>query len=120
MRGKPLLGIIYGDFYREGAIVLALLSLGQIVNVWAGSCGLTLMMTGHQRTMMGITVACGFFVVAGAIWLVEGYGAAGVAAAAALAMILQNITMVLFAKQNTVVWTYARPALIDIYKLMPR
>ncbi len=108
--GKPILGLIYGNFYREGATVLILLSLGQFVNVWVGSCGFTLMMTGHQATMMAITVASGVLTVAGGIWLVRDYGAIGVASASGVTMILQNIVMLWFVKKRVGVWTHAQLA----------
>ena len=46
--GKFILGTIYGKYYSEGAYVLSILSLGQLVNVAVGSCGMVLMMTGYQ------------------------------------------------------------------------
>lgn len=104
--GGPILGLVFGEYYREGATVLALLSVGQLVNVWAGSCGLTLMMTGHQTAMMRITVFCGITMVALGLVLVGPYGAMGVAVAASAGLILQNIAMWLGVKFTTGMWTH--------------
>ncbi len=106
--GGPILGLIYGSFYSEGSYILIILSVGQLVNVWAGSCGLALMLTGHQLTMMSITIFCGMWVVLGAWWLVPSYGGEGVAAAAATGMFLQNLLMLFFAKKKIGVWTHVR------------
>lgn len=106
--GSPILALVYGEFYRNGATVLALLSLGQFVNVLAGSCGLVLMMTGFQASMMWITIVCGLLTVTGAMLLVEQYGANGVATVAAAAMMTQNGLMLLFCKLKTGIWTHAK------------
>ena len=43
--GDSILGYIFGEFYRGAGVVLLVLSIGQLINVWAGSCGLALMLT---------------------------------------------------------------------------
>ena len=106
--GKSILSFVYGGHYREGAIVLLLLSVGQLVNVWVGSCGLTLIMTGYQAELMMITVACGILTIVGAMWLVKTYGAIGVASIVTAAITLQNILMLLVAKYKTGIWTHVR------------
>src|ERR687894_697231 len=53
---SPILDLVYGNYYREGAVVLALLSIGLFANVCAGSCGIVLAYTGHQKTQMMITI----------------------------------------------------------------
>jgi O-antigen/teichoic acid export membrane protein len=106
--GAPILGLVYGDYYRAGAVVLTLLSLGQLVNVWTGSSGITLMMTGHQFVMMAITVVCGAVTIATCLGVVGQYGSTGVAAAAAGGLALQSVSMWLGAKATTGMWTHAR------------
>lgn len=105
--GGPIMGLVFGEFYRAGAVLLALLSLGQMVGVWAGSCGQALMMTGHQNTMMVVTIITGLIMVAGAMWAVQQYGTIGVAAAAAGGLILQNIIQLLVVRRKIGVWTHA-------------
>jgi len=104
--GGPVLGIIYGEYYRAGATVLALLSLGQLTNVWSGSCGMTLGMTGHQALLMGITLFCGTVTVLTGLAVVDGYGSAGVAVAASGGLALQNLSMWLAARYTTGIWTH--------------
>lgn len=105
--GGPILGLVYGDYYRTGATVLALLSLGQLVNVWTGCCTTTLMMTGHQLAMMTITMVCGSLTIVAILLVVGPYGSTGVAVATAAGLGLQNILMWLGARAATGMWTHA-------------
>ncbi|ABG04889.1 polysaccharide biosynthesis protein [Rubrobacter xylanophilus DSM 9941] len=103
----PLLGLVYGDYYRAGAGALAVLSLGQLVSVWTGSCGLALQMTGHQRTMMAVSVGTGAATLAAMFALVVPYGVAGVVAARVSGLVLQNLLLWLAARYRTGMWTHA-------------
>lgn len=104
--GDSILSLFFGEYYQAGATVLAILSLGQLANVWAGSCGLTLMLTGHQSTMMLISIVCGAFTATLAWFLVVKYGGVGVATAGAVGMLLQNLLMLAFARKKVGVWTH--------------
>ncbi len=104
--GQFILATLYGEFYSAAALILAILSAGQIANVWSGSCGLTLMMTGHHRTLMKITIFCGIATVTAALWAVRNYGAPGVAIAASSGLVLQNLLMLFYAKRKTGIWTH--------------
>ncbi len=111
--GDTILEFVYGAFYRDGAMVLALLSLGQVVSVWAGSCGLTLSMTGFQKAFMMITIGCGLVNILGAVFLVQTYGPLGVACAAAFSLALANILSLLAVKRDVGIWTH-----IDLMKIL--
>lgn len=103
----PILDLVYGDYYRAGALALAVLSLGQLVSVWTGSCGLALQMTGHQRTMMTISLATGGATLAAMFLAVGPYGITGVVAARVSGLVLQNLLLWLAAKYRTGMWTHA-------------
>lgn len=105
--GGPLMSFVFGEYYREAYALLILLSLGQIVHVWAGAGGQVLMMTGHQTTMMVVTVTTGLLAVIGSLWAVQQYGAVGVAAAAASGVILQKIAMLFVVRKKIGIWTHA-------------
>jgi O-antigen/teichoic acid export membrane protein len=106
--GKYILGTIYGSYYSEGAYVLSILSLGQIINVAAGSCGMVLMMTGHQTWMMYITFFSGLLIITGSITLVQEYQTFGVACVVSFGTALQNILMLLSVKSKIKLWTHIR------------
>lgn len=99
--GDPIMGLVYGDYYAAGGILLALISVGKIVSVWAGSCQLTLMMTGKQKSAMWISVLSGALAIVGGIWAVEKFGAAGVAVAVAGGTAIQNVLMWMWAIRAT-------------------
>lgn len=106
--GADILEFVYGSVYRDGAMVLALTSLGQIVNVWSGSCGLALMMTDHQRALMLISVLRSVLTVSAALALVQPLGIVGVAGVMALGVALQNIWTLGYVKHAVGIWTHAR------------
>lgn len=105
--GRQLLELVYGPYYRAGWIVLLILGVGQLINVLAGSCGTTLMMTGHQNTMMFISVFSATLMAVLAIVLGSRWGGVGVAVAAATGITVQNILMWTFAKRLTGLRTHA-------------
>jgi O-antigen/teichoic acid export membrane protein len=107
--GKPILGLVYNqDIYHSNTawLVLLILSAAKLVAVWSGSCGLVLQFTGHQVSMLRVSLLTSplFFILA--IPAAMRYGPVGVAAAAALITSLQNVLMVLLAKRETGMWTH--------------
>jgi len=104
--GGPILGLVYGDYYRAGALVLVLLSAAKLVAVWSGSCGLVLQFTGHQMSMLRVSILTSPLFIAGALLAARDYGAVGVACAAAAATALQNVILVQVAKRETGMWTH--------------
>jgi O-antigen/teichoic acid export membrane protein len=102
----PILELVYGPYYREGAVVLALLSIGLFASVCAGSCGIVLAYTGHQKTLMVITVAISIATLIAMLAAVEPYGIVGVAMAKTIGQILQNGIVLLVVKQKTGMWTH--------------
>jgi O-antigen/teichoic acid export membrane protein len=104
--GRTVLGHVYGPYYTQGAVVLSILSFGRLVSVWAGASGVTLIMTGHQKAMMYLTVTTGTLSVAGGILLAPRFGGTGVATATLVMAIVQNVLQVVIAKRRVGVWTF--------------
>lgn len=102
----PIMGLVYGDYYREGAIALTLLSIGALVHVCAGSCGITLLMSGHQKTEMIITIITSTATFAGMLATVGPYGIVGVATARMGGTILQNVLTLVMVRRKTGMWTH--------------
>ncbi len=109
---RPILDILFGAYYTSGASVLRLLSVAQLFNVMVGSCGYTLLMTGHQKATMGITLVSCSIAVLGGLAVVEPFGLEGVAAVSAVAVIVQQVLMLAFARWRCGVWTHGSPLLI--------
>src|SRR5215213_3733398 len=121
--GGPILGLVYGKpIYHSDTAVLVLLTLSaaKLTAVWSGSCGLVLQFTGHQRSMLRVSVLTSplFFVVA--ILATQRYGSVGVACAAGATTALQNVIMVLLAKRKTGMWTHVMFSLTPFRKMLSR
>jgi O-antigen/teichoic acid export membrane protein len=104
--GAPILSLVYGPAFGSGAAVLALLSLGKLVNVGTGSCGVTMSMTGHHTALMTITVITSAFTVGGCFLVVGSHGMEGVAAVVCAGTILQNVAMWLETRRRAGIWTH--------------
>jgi O-antigen/teichoic acid export membrane protein len=92
--GEWILGVGFGDFYRDALPVLRILMVGQLANVLAGPNMLVLTMTGHHRVALAGTALSATFVLVGAALLAPAHGAAGVALAAAGGILLQNAFLI--------------------------
>lgn len=105
--GSSVMGHVWGRaFYRQGASVLAILSTARMFAIWTGPCGVALMMTGHQRAIMYLTLFCGAASVGAGILAAPHFGPMGVAVATGGAQVLQNSLQLLLAKRRLDVWTH--------------
>lgn len=104
--GEPIMHAIYGSQYGIGAMVLAVLALGSIVHIWAGTANIVLMSTGHQTTMMVTTAVTGVIAVLLALYAVADYGALGVAVAMAVGGNLQGLGLWWVTHRKTGIWTH--------------
>jgi O-antigen/teichoic acid export membrane protein len=102
----PILGLVYTDYYTKAALVLALLSLGPLVSVLAGCCGIVLSYTGHQKTQMVITIAVSAATFIAMLATAAPYGIVGVAIAKTAGQVLQNAIVLLVVRQKTGMWTH--------------
>lgn len=116
-----VLGLIYGDFYRNGGMLLILISAGQLVNVWAGSGILVLMMTGNQMPLMKIVTVFGAMLVIAGIPVVEHYGSTGMAFVTGLTTAGQALASLFYIRYKTGMWTHARlSGMFDVVKKLIR
>lgn len=105
--GGQVLSLVYGENYMGGGLLLAILSLGQLINVATGSCGLVLTMTGHRATIMNITLLSAIVVIVGSLLTVQAYGGLGVAIVISLGGVMQNVAMLIYARKHSGIWTHA-------------
>lgn len=92
--GRPVMQIVYGDFYGAGAVPLAVLSVGAAFAVATGSCGMVLIMTGYQRVVMVTSFVAGIVTIAAVFVGGVTGGSVGIACGAAGGKILQNLFQV--------------------------
>jgi O-antigen/teichoic acid export membrane protein len=99
--GQTIISELFGAKYEDGYTVLLILSAGQVVQTFAGSCGFALMMTGHQRIYAWIL---GFSTVITAALDVGAYqlwGLEGIALATAVSLSAQNFVQAAVLKRLT-------------------
>jgi O-antigen/teichoic acid export membrane protein len=116
--GEPILGLVYGDYYRSAAAVLVLLSAAKVAAVWSGSCGLVLQMTDHQASMLRVSILTSPLFLVGAVLAAQRYGPLGVASVAAATTTLQNVILVLVAKKKTGMWTHVTFSLSPLRRVL--
>ena len=104
--GEPILGILYGEHYCQGAKVLMILSLGRLVSVAVGLCGQCLMMGGQQNLMLITSLVSGAVSICGAFILVDKAGYLGVAIAFTGGVIMQNLLQLLLVRKTMGLWTF--------------
>jgi O-antigen/teichoic acid export membrane protein len=83
---------IFGSEFIIASPVLKILALGQFVNVATGSVGYLLMMTGHEKVMRNNIIFASIINVLLTLILVPTHGATGAAIAAAISLIIMNMT----------------------------
>ncbi len=98
--GPLLLELFFGGSYRGAHAVLLILGAGQCINVLCGSGGYTLMMTGHQRDMLWITVFSGALLIPLGFVLGDWLGPCGVALGVAIALATQSVAMCICVKMR--------------------
>lgn len=99
--GAPILGLVFGSFYSDGAQALAILAVGQATNVWSGSCAQVLALTGHERALMRITLLSGALMIGVVLALVGPFGMTGVATGATIGLIAKNVLAWRAARRRT-------------------
>lgn len=104
--GDSVLAMMYGDYYKISYLPLALISAGQLVNVWSGSGITTLMMTGHQRSVMVISIVFGGLIMLGALVAIRPYGIHGVAAVTGSVTAMQALFTLFWVRSKTGLWTH--------------
>jgi O-antigen/teichoic acid export membrane protein len=82
---------LFGAKFAGGAPVLAILAIGQFVNVATGSVGWILIMCGYERLMRNIIIVCATATVALNFLLIPLYGVVGAALATATTLALQML-----------------------------
>jgi O-antigen/teichoic acid export membrane protein len=89
--GSHLLRLTFGEEYVGGAVSLAILCMGQLVNAAMGSVGLLLNMTGHERDTAKAMMAAAIGNIILNLTLIPIFNIEGAAAASAVCLAGWNI-----------------------------
>lgn len=105
---RGVIGAVYGAEYVEGTLPLAILTLGQLVNLGTGSSAYLLIMTGHQDTWLKISGSA-FLLNLLLNWiLIPVLGATGAAVATAIAVAVLFTTALFQVRRRLRLWPYDR------------
>lgn len=107
--GGPILELLFGPYFRQAALPLGILGVGQLFLVLAGSCGCALEMTGHQVGSLVINLVAALALSILGSWAALDFGIVGLAITSASIVAAQSISLWLLAKRVVGVWTH--PAL---------
>ena len=84
---------IFGPEFREGAGVLVVLTLGQLVNVFAGPVGYLLMMSGHEVVVRNITAIVTAVSVSLSFLVIPVAGIMGAAVVKSVSLVMVNLLL---------------------------
>ncbi len=101
---RPMMGI-FGEQFRSGAMVLAILVFAQFVNISTGSVGYLLMMCHHEKLLRNNILAVAGLNILLCFLIIPRFGMLGAAIVSALSMITQNIVSLILVKQKLHFWT---------------
>ncbi|MES1216010.1 MAG: flippase [Bacteroidota bacterium] len=90
--------LFFGDSFLTGRTALLVLCLGQLINIFSGSVGMLLMMSGNQRFSIYSLVASTVLNISLNIILIPRYGILGAAIANAASMVVWNFLMYFFVR----------------------
>ena len=107
--GDLILAMAYGENYRSAYYLLLTIGIGQFVNVWAGSGIIALINTGHQKSVMGISLGFGSLIVLGSLVVVKQHGVTGVALVTGTVTVMQAIFTLFLLRKKTGMWAHAGP-----------
>ncbi len=96
---------LFGEEFKEGAIALVILTIGQFVNAASGSIGNILQMTGKQLIVQNVIFICLFINVILNYLLIPQYGIVGAAFTSMLITIMWNIVLLFFVRFKYGFWT---------------
>ncbi len=87
---EPITVLLFGDRYRDAAVVLAILAVGLYVSAALGFNALTLRVQGAVRQIVAVDIVAAAISVGGSLLLLEPYGAVGAAVVMTVTLIIQN------------------------------
>lgn len=92
--------LLFGRQFTEGATALAILAVGQLVNVTCGPVGVVMMMTGHERAATRIIAIAAITNLGVSGALIPIWGSVGAAVGACASMIVWNVLLVVEARRH--------------------
>jgi O-antigen/teichoic acid export membrane protein len=95
---------LFGEGYEQAALLLAIMAVGQFINVATGSVGYLLNMSGHEKDFRRVTLFVGPLTIVCALVFIQWWGVMGAALATATGVGLQNLSALLMVKKRLGFW----------------
>jgi len=89
--GGKILSLVFGEFYGNGHMILAVLSIGYLSNIVFGPAGFLLKMTFHQTDLLKINLVASLLTILPAAYVAKNHTPESVAIVFAASMVLKNI-----------------------------
>lgn len=102
----------FGPGFQEGAPLLRIIAIAQLVNVSTGSVGFLLNMTGNEKLMRNIAIICNALGLLGFFIFIPFFGALGAAIALAFFLVVQNLTAMVYVWKRLGIWTLPGPNIL--------
>jgi O-antigen/teichoic acid export membrane protein len=98
--GEQLIQFVFGDDYKGSYIPLVILCVGQLFSAIIGSVGLVLNMTGNQKVYSNNNIMMLLLIILLSIPIVIYYNVNGAAVLFSATLVLQNILLLVYVKNN--------------------
>ena len=98
--GSQAITTIWGESYRPVYQIVAIVGLGQVLHTAGGSAGQLLLLLGHQRFVMRVTLAIGACTIVVGILAMKAAGIYGLAVVYSLGLVVQTLAFALRAGQK--------------------
>ncbi len=92
--GRPILGM-FGEGFRAGYLPMVTLLIAKLMNAFAGSVGMVMNMTGHQRMAALIIGSCAVLNLLLSVMLTPRFGLQGAAISTAISIAAWNVLMLI-------------------------
>ena len=106
--GGPILELLFGEFFRQAAVPLGILAIGQLFLVGIGSSGGALEMSGNHRASLLVNSLSAMALLTFGTWAAWRFGIVGLATASASVIAAQSLALWLLARRIVGVWTHPR------------
>ena len=95
---------LFGDEFVVAGNLLAIMAIGQFINVATGSVGYLLNMSGHERDFRRVTMFAGPLTIILSYFFIVQWGVTGAAIATAVGLSLQNIGALFMVRKRLGFW----------------
>lgn len=95
---------LFGAGFEQGAVLLMIMALGQLINVATGSVGYLLTMSGHEVDLRKVTLFSGPLTIFCAVLFTWQWGVIGAAWATAVGLAAQNVGALWMVKKRLGFW----------------